>query len=198
LAFDDTCKQAFIAAGAVDLLKAINIGNNQGAKQAIDGALWTFGSTEKRKRPVVQQPTGGSQQSSGAEDGGHIMISYCWAQKERARDFANYLKSLGLNIWIDVEQMEGSVLEAMADAVENASTVLIFLSSQYKESQACRTEAEYTYKLKKDVLCIMAEDGYQPRGIFLFFSFFSFHSFHFIFFFFFLLLFSFFFFSFFF
>jgi len=42
--------------------------------------------------------------------------------------------------------------------------VVICLSSQYKESQACRTEAEYAYKLKKDVICIMAEDGYTPKG----------------------------------
>jgi len=56
--------------------------------------------------------------------------------------------------------MEGSVLET----IENASVVVIGLSSSYKESQACRTEAEYAYRLKKNIIYIMAEDGYNPKG----------------------------------
>jgi len=80
------------------------------------------------------------------------MISYCWSQQNKIKQVANHLKSFQIPIWIDVEQMEGSVLEAMADAVEQASVVIIGVSSHYKESQACRTEAEYAYKLKKELI----------------------------------------------
>ena len=60
--------------------------------------------------------------------------------------------------------MEGNVLERMSEAVEEASVLIIGLSSTYKESQTCRTEAEYAYRLKKEVIYVMAEDGYVPKG----------------------------------
>jgi len=118
----------------------------------VDGALWTL-----LKKSHSQPPT----PSKGA---GHIMISYSWDQKDRMRELASHLKKYGLPIWLDVEQMEGSVLEKMADAVENCSLMILGLSSSYKESQACRTEAEYGYRLKKEVIFVMAEDGFVPNG----------------------------------
>ena len=39
---------------------------------------------------------------------------------------------------MDVEQMMGSIAQAMADAVENADIVLICLSHKYKNSEPCR------------------------------------------------------------
>ena len=49
------------------------------------------------------------------------------------------LQSEGHQVWIDVEQMGGSTLEAMAGAVENAKVVLVCLSEKYKTSPNCRT-----------------------------------------------------------
>lgn len=45
----------------------------------------------------------------------------------------------GLNVWMDVDKMEGSILEAMARAVEDARVVLVCYSEKYKDSQNCRT-----------------------------------------------------------
>ena len=50
-----------------------------------------------------------------------------------------HLQESGFNVWIDVEQMGGSTLEAMASAVENASVVLICASERYKQSPNART-----------------------------------------------------------
>jgi len=156
LSFDSTCKQEFLAKGIVGLLKSLKVIDNVNASQAIDGALFILTG----RSPIESKGKGKGKDQSKHQ----IMISYSWAQKEKARDIADHLKRKGFNIWIDIEQMEGSVLEKMAEAVESSAVILIFLSSNYKESQACRTEAEYTYKLKKEVICIMAEDNYQPRG----------------------------------
>ena len=49
------------------------------------------------------------------------------------------LQADGYKIWIDVEQMGGSTLEAMAEAVENAMVVLVCASEKYKLSPNCRT-----------------------------------------------------------
>jgi len=157
LSFDSICKQEFLAKGIVGLLKSLKVTDNLNASQAIDGALFTLAGRNPNQSLIESK-------GKGNQANHQIMISYSWAQKEKARNLAEHLKRKGFNIWIDVEQMEGSVLEKMAEAVEGSAVILIFLSSNYKESQACRTEAEYTYKLKKEVICIMAEDNYQPRG----------------------------------
>ena len=49
----------------------------------------------------------------------------------------------GYKTWYDEDDMEGNLLTAMSGAVEGADAVVVALSKGYKESQACRTEAEY-------------------------------------------------------
>ena len=68
---------------------------------------------------------------SGAK---HVMVSYCWAQQAVVKRIHAALVKRGYAVWIDVEQMTGSTVDAMALAVENAEVVLIGVSRQYKES----------------------------------------------------------------
>jgi len=138
----------------VEILESYTV-SDPDAQKAIKGALWILKRNEEKAKCVMED-------TSKIE--GHVMISYSWSEKERMRELAYYLKNLGFSIWIDVEQMEGSVLEKMAEAVESASIILIGVSSHYKESQACRTEASYAYRLKKKALFVFAEDGYIPTG----------------------------------
>ena len=58
----------------------------------------------------------------------------------------------------------GSTLEAMAAAVEDSRVVVICISSNYKDSPSCRTEAEYTFQLRKPYIPLMVEKGYKPDG----------------------------------
>ena len=67
------------------------------------------------------------------------MISYQWDQQVTAVLVAQSLKKRGYNIWIDVDRMEGSIMDAMAHAVEEAEVVLICLSRKYKLSPNCRS-----------------------------------------------------------
>ena len=75
--------------------------------------------------------------------GNHVMISYQWDSQEVLVEVKNRLQASGYRVWMDLEQMGGSTLEAMAKAVENASVVLVCVSRRYKESQNCRSEATY-------------------------------------------------------
>ena len=52
----------------------------------------------------------------------------------------------GYKTWYDEDDMEGNLLTAMSGAVEGADAVVVALSKGYKESQACRTEAEYVLR----------------------------------------------------
>ena len=44
------------------------------------------------------------------------------------------LKCRGYVVWLDVEQMAGSTMDAMAAAVEGAAAMLYGVSAKYKES----------------------------------------------------------------
>ncbi|ESO96616.1 hypothetical protein LOTGIDRAFT_69048, partial [Lottia gigantea] len=67
-------------------------------------------------------------------------------------------------VWMDIDDMEGSTLQAMADAIENAEIVLICMSRKYKDSPNCRAEAEYAHQLRKKVIPLIMERGYRPDG----------------------------------
>jgi len=94
----------------------------------------------------------------------HIMISYQWDVQPTMKKLAVMLKSSGYNVWIDVQNMEGSILAAMANAVEQAKVVVVAMSEKYKNSNNCRTEAEYAYKLKKPIVPLLLERNYKPDG----------------------------------
>lgn len=74
--------------------------------------------------------------------------------------FKTALENQGYKVWIDVESIYGSSLEAMASAVENSICVLMCVSKLYKESNACRLEAEYTVQQKKPFIPLLMEKGY--------------------------------------
>ena len=79
---------------------------------------------------------------------GHVMLSYAWGPQDHdSGRFPNQdkviwikemLEAQGHKIWLDVDAMAGSTLEAMALAVEGSSCVCIILNRDYKESAACR------------------------------------------------------------
>ena len=48
------------------------------------------------------------------------------------------LEAQGHQVWLDVDAMAGSTLDAMASAVEGSSCVCVILNRDYKESVACR------------------------------------------------------------
>lgn len=74
------------------------------------------------------------------------------------------LKHAGYKVWMDVEHMTGSTLEAMALAVEKSAVVLIGMTQKYKDSPSCRSEAEYIYKLRKSFIPLRLQHRYVPDG----------------------------------
>nr|XP_054771677.1 uncharacterized protein LOC129279601 [Lytechinus pictus] len=94
----------------------------------------------------------------------HVMLSYQWDVQKQILKVKELLQADGYKVWMDVDQMGGSTLEAMASAVENAMVVLICFSEKYKNSPACRTEAEYTFKLNKAIIPLQMQQNYKPDG----------------------------------
>ena len=67
------------------------------------------------------------------------MISYQWDHQKIFIDVRNALLKAGYKVWLDIDQMGGSTLEAMASAVEGAKIVLMSVSKKYKDSTYCRS-----------------------------------------------------------
>jgi hypothetical protein len=166
--------------GCVDALKMLaEKSSNESVRSLAKGALWQLtdeqqqdtrnNNNKNNKYAVVpsvdqlptQQHKGSKHPSGGSQ---HVFISYQWESKQIILLIRDRLKAAGFNIWVDVDNMCGSVLEAMAEAVEDASVVLVCLTQKYKESPNCRTEAEYTFRRHKPIIPLRLENKYYPDG----------------------------------
>ena len=94
----------------------------------------------------------------------HVFISYCWSHQETVLKIRERLVAMGHQVWLDVDRMHGSTLEAMAKAVEDACVVLICYSENYKLSNNCRAEAEYVFSLRKPFVPLNMQSTYKPTG----------------------------------
>ncbi|CAF3401205.1 unnamed protein product [Rotaria sp. Silwood1] len=93
------------------------------------------------------------------------MVSYSWADMDLAhRIFKHLTEKLGYRVWLDQEQMHGSTIEAMANAVESAEFILMCMSETYKRSANCQSEAEYAFNRKKHIVPIKMKKDYVPDG----------------------------------
>ncbi|GFR88272.1 hypothetical protein ElyMa_002513400 [Elysia marginata] len=126
-------------------------------RKNVQGALWLIKGDNDPSNNV------GRPQSAQVTKN-HIFISYSWNEKELVKKIHSSLVAEGYQTWIDWERMEGSTLEAMAQAVENSAVVLVCMSERYKQSPNCRTEAEYMFQLRKDYIPLMCQKRYRPDG----------------------------------
>lgn len=133
----------------------------QGDPQATQGVVrnasaleWLWAGDEADESRMVE------------EDGFEFdfMVSYSWATQDQALWLRDRLVGAGYRVWVDVEYMTGSTLEAMASAIERSAVIVICFSSAYARSDACRIEAEYCFTLKKAFIPVKAEDGFRPSG----------------------------------
>ena len=99
------------------------------------------------------------------------------------------LQTRGYLVWFDVDMMKGSTVDAMSDAIDNADAMLYAVSEQvntaacqrlvslgcvahtdgvvvfqYKESGNCRLEANYAHQQDVDMIPLLVEKGYRPKG----------------------------------
>lgn len=94
-------------------------------------------------------------------DGKHIMISYNTASRPLCLKIKALLETMGHKVWIDVSDIHGASLDAMAKAVEEAYCVLICITEKYRLSLNCQAEAQYAFKLNKHIVPLIMEKGYE-------------------------------------
>eukprot|EP00058_Branchiostoma_floridae_P006696 XP_002592184.1 hypothetical protein BRAFLDRAFT_88079 [Branchiostoma floridae] len=154
LAFNKSNKEAIKKTGCVEALKALQHKTKDPAlKEVCAGALWEINGGGHDRSPTKTTAAGG-----------HVMISYQWDVQPKMLVVKERLTQAGYRVWMDVDQMGGDILEAMAEAVEGAAVVLVTMTEKYKDSPNCRTEAEYTHKLRKDIVPLRLQPQYDPDG----------------------------------
>ncbi len=94
----------------------------------------------------------------------HLMISYNRDSRDLCLSIKSELEKLGYKIWIDIEDIHGSSLESMANAIEQSACVLMCMTEKYKLSSNCRLEAEYTITLNKPIIPLILQKDYKPDG----------------------------------
>eukprot|EP00457_Paulinella_chromatophora_P002025 gb/GEZN01002029.1/.p1 GENE.gb/GEZN01002029.1/~~gb/GEZN01002029.1/.p1 ORF type:complete len:710 (-),score=175.68 gb/GEZN01002029.1/:494-2623(-) len=119
---------------------------------------------EQSKRKLKAQEEEEKEKKQGTDEEKLVMISYCWTQQQTVLAIRAALKEAKINCWIDVEQMSGSTLSAMADAVERANVVLVCMSPEYQASPNCRLEGEYCIQQRKKIMPIMLTEDFRPKG----------------------------------
>jgi hypothetical protein len=109
-------------ASAMQALRQLaSCGMTDEARRCAQGALFELEGNEQRPQ------TG---KTVGIE---HIMLSYNWDHQAVIKRVHASLVRRGCTTWIDVEKMQGSTVEAMANAVEGAAAMLYGISRAYKE-----------------------------------------------------------------
>jgi len=162
LCFNTKCLNT--AKSHVDLLKDLSVSQNSNLSENAKGILFMFGRDSSI--PSSQPEISKKEDHTVVEDiqVPHIMISYQWDSQPFVKRVAGALRAAGYKLWLDIDDMQGSTLEAMANAVEGACVVLICMTRKYKESPNCRSEAEYTNKLRKTFVPLILEPNYTPDG----------------------------------
>lgn len=99
--------------------------------------------------------------SMGLTSKSTAFISYCWGQGDenhpRVRQFAHFLTTQGINVWLDEEQMgHGDVKERAVHGMNESACFIAVLTDEYinkvnsKTSTACKDEIKYWHDIHKD------------------------------------------------
>ncbi len=89
------------------------------------------------------------------------MISFNLADKELCLKIKENLEEFGLKVWIDMKDKHEPNLDAMATAIENSFCVLICVSEKYRQSINCQAEAQYAFHMKKMIIPLIMQNGYE-------------------------------------
>ncbi|CAF4115588.1 unnamed protein product [Rotaria sordida] len=131
--------------------------NVERLKKAAHGILWLLENEEKALKNTKNE-----QQHKHEYD---LMISYSWNDMDLSHQVCDYLtKNKHYKIWIDRDEMHGSTIDSMAEAIEKSDIVLMCMSETYKRSENCKAEAEYARKRKRCIIPLMMREKYDPDG----------------------------------
>ena len=128
--------------------------NTTSLQRAAEGLLWKL---EKEEAAVAKSTDVSSYQYD-------IMISYSHREEEICLQIYDALVADGYRVWLDRYNLRGPTMIGIANAIENSEYVLINMSSAYKQSAYCQSEAHYAFERGCRLIPIIIEANYKPDG----------------------------------
>jgi len=141
-------------------LKTVLINSNEpGIQAAAKGILWKLENESIIKKQILDKS-----RNKISDEKYDIMISYSHSNKDLCHQVYQSLIKSNYRVWLDFENMYGSTLQSMAQAIESSNMILICMSNPYKQSAYCRSEAEYAYTRQRHIIPLVMEKKYRPDG----------------------------------
>lgn len=95
----------------------------------------------------------------------HITISYDRSDSAMCVKIKNGLEKFGYRVWMDVRQLNSGSVNSITRAIEESSAVLICVNEKYRQSLNAQLEALHARRIKKLVVPLIFEKGYEnSRG----------------------------------
>eukprot|EP00051_Salpingoeca_urceolata_P008485 m.106403 g.106403 ORF g.106403 m.106403 type:complete len:599 (-) comp15774_c0_seq1:50-1846(-) len=136
------------------------------AKAQAQGALFQLDVTLSGEKPKGPAHTLALSDVQGTDSGRtkHVFLSYNHGSQGIVLRIKDALAARGFRCWVDVENMSGDMMRGMAEAVENASVMIVGLSQGYYESSACHSEAGYAFQRRVPFVPIRLQKDFKATG----------------------------------
>ncbi|VEL33430.1 unnamed protein product [Protopolystoma xenopodis] len=136
-------------------------------KLAATGILWNLKCAENistsNSSPAHLIKLMGSDRSIGKADG-HVMISYQHSTQHIMSLVKDALERRGYKVWMDIDHMRGSFVDAMADGIQRSAALVLGISQAFKNSPHCRQEVRYAYSLGIPLVPLVLEPNFRSDG----------------------------------
>nr|XP_022291929.1 uncharacterized protein LOC111103165 [Crassostrea virginica] len=164
LAFDDDNKKTFVFDEETDVVSTLfDLAKSspfQMVRESAKGVLWTLSEHLHSSKKYADLAHDFFEKKAK----GHVMISYSREQRPLLLRIKQAITEAGFPVWMDIEQMRENVYDRMAEAIQNASVVLIAMSYSYQRSEYCRREAAYASSLRRARIPLLVDPDYTAEG----------------------------------
>eukprot|EP00794_Sanderia_malayensis_P012816 gene12816-14129_t len=95
---------------------------------------------------------------------GHVMLSYQWNSQKEVVRIKERLEADGYDVWMDVDDMQGNIYQRMAEAVQEAAVIVVFMTEKYEQSVNCNKEIQFAQVKQKSIVPVKLEKNYSPSA----------------------------------
>ncbi|CAF1360613.1 unnamed protein product, partial [Didymodactylos carnosus] len=145
-------------------LRSLQMSNETGVIKAAEGIIWKLEQEAHFMSEKAQKEISDSLAHATSLHTYDIMISYSHADKDLCYQIQERLVKDKFRVWLDRDNLYGSQMQEMANAIENSEFVFICMSDTYKQSAYCQSEAHYAYERRCQLIPLKVIEKYRPDG----------------------------------
>ncbi|CAF0974289.1 unnamed protein product [Didymodactylos carnosus] len=153
-------------------IKTLQLSDEKGVQKAAEGIIWKlekeaeFMSKNEHEEEVTTETSTAHLEAQPLDRRYKydVMISYSHTDKGFCYQIQERLVKDKFHVWLDRDNLYGSQMQEMANAIENSEFVFICMSDMYKQSAYCQSEAYYAYERQCCLIPLKMKEKYHPDG----------------------------------